>query len=151
MKTKAFKIASIFFVFSAVMAELFCGTFSTVINYWLLDLNNTTEGVVIKSEMKLFNGAYQSVFSYDVEYEYTVDGSSYKSEQVTHGRSDENPYRILKRYPVGKEVTVFYDSSRPDYSVLELTGLSTKTYMQLGSVVFIFFWVFFWIRRKEHE
>jgi hypothetical protein len=151
LKGKAFKTAFTLFVVSAAITEFFCGTFYTVVNYFVVDLENTTEGVVIKSETKWSSGGPISVLTYDIEYEYTIGGMRYKSTRVTHGRSDENPYKILNRYPVSKIVTVYYDSSRPDFSVLEITGLSAKTYRQLGGLAFLFFLAFFWILREERK
>jgi hypothetical protein len=148
---RAFKIAFVVLVISGLIAEFFCETFSTVINYWTVDLDGTTTGVVTKSEKTLSNGGRISVLTYDIEYEYRVDGSRYRSSRVVHGRSDENPYKILDRYPSGKEVIVYYDSARPEFSLLELSGLSAKTYGQLGALIFLFLLVFFWIMREGNN
>lgn len=148
MIAKAFKTAFIVLIISALVTEFFCGTFSTIIDYWLSDLNSATKGVVIKSEKTRSTGGKISVITYDIEYEYMVDRVSYRNSRVTYGRSDENPYKILDRYPVGKEVTVHYDSSRPAYPVLEKKGLGSKTYRQVAAVVFLFFGTFVWIYRR---
>lgn len=151
MKARAFKHAFILLAICSLMMELLSGTFSAIVNYWLADLDGTVEGIVIRSELKRSIGGRLSTRTYDIEYEYKVDGVTYWSTRVTHGISGENPHKIIDRYSVGKIVLVYYDTSRPEFSVLENNGLTAKTYWQLMGLVFLFFLVFFWIRSLNRD
>jgi hypothetical protein len=56
-----------------------------------------------------------------IVYEYEVEGRRHQSHRLTFAR--ESPNRAiaatLARYPVGAEVTVYYDPTRPSEAVLE--------------------------------
>lgn len=56
-----------------------------------------------------------------VEYEYHVGGKQYRGKRITIGEktSGYEIEEILDRYPVGTEVTVYYDPADPQKAVLE--------------------------------
>ncbi len=79
------------------------------------------KGKVLTSRVSRREGSY----SVRLEYEYAVDGVQYTSDRikfgatVTVGSGKEEANAITERYPVGSEVTVYYDPHKPSRSVLE--------------------------------
>ena len=73
-----------------------------------------------------------------VKYTYTVNGRSYTGRRIT--ASDEyqktlsGAKDILKKYPVGGEVSVYYDPADADTSLLEV-GIKKNVYILLGGAV----------------
>lgn len=57
----------------------------------------------------------------EITYEYHVGGRSYRGSRVSIGEDlgNHDVEGRLARYPVGREVSVFYDPSRPQDAVLE--------------------------------
>jgi len=71
----------------------------------------------------------------EVTYTYTVNNTGYDNNTIKFG---ENSYSSSKKadgiagnYPVGKNVTVYYDPEKPDRSVLE-PGVSAGSYIVIG-------------------
>ena len=59
-----------------------------------------------------------------IRYTYEVDGKAYESDQIQLGGSSETSQpgefeRMVKRYPEGKHVKVYYDPSDPATATLE--------------------------------
>lgn len=56
-----------------------------------------------------------------IAYEYTVNGKRYTGERISLGENipETDFERVLNRYPVGAEVTVYYDPANPAQAVLE--------------------------------
>lgn len=67
-------------------------------------------GTVQRSEVTLGGNLYRAV----IEYEYRVDGVSYRGDKIKIGPLLQFNWggparRLVKRYPVGARVTVFVD------------------------------------------
>ena len=62
-------------------------------------------------------------FRFNIKYEYQVNSKSYESSRIGFGfkGSDkkESVDLIVSRYPIGQQVTVYFDKSNPSFSVLE--------------------------------
>ncbi|MFO7883628.1 MAG: DUF3592 domain-containing protein [Desulfobacteraceae bacterium] len=77
-----------------------------------------------------------------VKYRYSVDGKTYTGDCITSSdgfqKTRKEAYKILKKYPVGGEVTVYYSPSDPGYSVLK-TGANKNAFISLfaGAVCFL--------------
>jgi hypothetical protein len=85
-----------------------------------------------------------------VEYSYTVDSKNFVSDRVSYGSVD-SPEEIVKRYPPGKEVLVYYKPGKPEVSVIE-TGFSPYLYAWFAaSVVNLFFWFIFFVFKKNKD
>src|SRR5262245_13927308 len=56
-----------------------------------------------------------------VEYEYKVGDRTYRCSRITIGERTTNSEleEILDRYPVGAQVTVYYDPANPNKALLE--------------------------------
>ena len=74
-----------------------------------------------------------------VEYEYKVDGRTLRCQRITIGEkiAGAELEATLARYPVGAEVTVYYDPARPNTAVLE-RDLSPGMVPGLGCVLLFF-------------
>jgi len=78
-------------------------------------------------------------YSPEITYTYTVNNVSQTNKTIKFG---ENSYSSRKKaegiansYPVGKNVTVYYDPEKPARSVLE-PGVSAGSYIVIGIGVF---------------
>ena len=84
----------------------------------------TVSGRVITSRVEVSGGEYTSVNPF-VVYQYNVYGRDYTNSQIRAGDihvsaySSRDSYNIVDRYPVGIEVTVYYDPEDPQRSALE--------------------------------
>jgi len=90
---------------------------------------STTKGTVHISEIRKWEakpGGTQHQAK--VTYTYRVDGVHYESSQISHSGNPSGikwlASRIVNRYPVGKEVTVYYNPKNPEKAVLELHSFS---------------------------
>ncbi len=109
----------------------------------------TTSGVITASEI-LENKQYRNsntrsdvviYFEPSIRYRYTVSGRSYLSNQVSFGGFNSTDPKeataIVNRYEKGRSVTVYYNPTRPEESVLE-TGTTPLTYIPLGlGIIFL--------------
>jgi hypothetical protein len=102
----------------------------------------TAEGVVSSSEVDHSTDAEGGdSYSPEVTYQYQVDGQNLANNQIKFGENSYSSRRkaeeIAAAYPVGKQVTVYYEPERPDNAVLE-PGVSAGSYIVLGiGVLFI--------------
>ena len=113
----------------------------------------TVTGVVTISELgkQMGNERDESTtYSADISYDYVANDRSYVNGAVSFdGVRSSDPStarRLLKRYPVGKQVTVYYNPADPQEAVLEpgLTGGSWflpsfgALFVGVGIAVFFF-------------
>ena len=101
-----------------------------------------TPGVITASSVERSQSSSSSsssssrpTYSANISYSYSVEGSNYTSGTVSfgqYGSSDSDHAReIVSRYPVNKEVDVFYNPEKPETSVLE-PGVTWSSYLILG-------------------
>lgn len=79
-----------------------------------------TPGVMIQSAVQA--DSHDAGLTLRLRYRYTVDGRQYEASRVRFGteRNDaESLHRRAAQYPLGAQVTVFYDPSSPGRAVLE--------------------------------
>ncbi len=84
----------------------------------------TTQGVIISSDVEEETDKYGKSWRHKIIYEYTLNDKMYKSDQIhfrgyTASKDKTFAYGYVKKYPVGKQVTVFYESNNPLFSSLE--------------------------------
>jgi hypothetical protein len=64
-----------------------------------------------------------------IRYQYQVGGRSYKSNQISYLTNDYSGWKrandLVKQYPKGRKVTVYYDPAKPSESVLKRGGSSS--------------------------
>ncbi len=92
-------------------------------------------------------GSMQKYWMVDVTYEYTVKGIKYIGKELSNSPPMENqdfhiqPSHILTdyliRYPIDKEVDVFYSWNHPDKSYLEIVTNGYKGFLYATIVVCI--------------
>jgi len=107
-----------------------------------------TEGIIQSAQMTQHSGKRHDIYGVKISYTYKVAGIAYSSERVALGElesTEEHAQSILSRYPVGKQVAVFYSTTNPALAVLE-TGVHGQTWVTLivstlflGAVSFILF------------
>jgi hypothetical protein len=112
-------VATIFLIF---VAEDYTGIYSMTAQYYFSNLDSETEGVIVVSEGTNYNTMRSlGPYMYEVEYSYYVQDQSrmYRNNIVKYDIRDKEVDRILENYPLGKKVTVYYDSDSPFWAVLE--------------------------------
>lgn len=78
-------------------------------------------GRIVHSELRL-NSESDHGDSVRIEYEYEAAGARRQGSTVSYAgmaNDRETQQALVARYPVGREVAVFYDPSQPDRAVLE--------------------------------
>ena len=77
------------------------------------------QGIVTSSEVIYHNHSWH----YVVVYEYDILGKTYKSDDVnfaaTGRRLKSDAQALASQYPIGKNVTVYYDPKDPYFAVLD--------------------------------
>ena len=114
---------------AAAYSESNIGTLSTIRNYIVTNLDSVTDGEIVKSKRKIV-GRF-GVEAYDIRYAYTVNSDYYNGSQVNYDARTSRPAEILKKYPLGMEIKVYYDSSKPQYSALEKSSLGFRIYFEV--------------------
>jgi hypothetical protein len=83
------------------------------------------EGKILASSVELVDGEYPS-YTPKIEYQYVVDGRSYRSKKLRVGFWSSSfqgrARRIAAAYRPGDGVTVFYDPAKPSRAVLQPGG-----------------------------
>ena len=110
----------------------------------------TTQGVILSSkvdyqESPKMGKTYEAVIS----YKFTVDGQVHTSSRVAYDSNLSDPAvaeGLVKKYPQGAEVAVYYAPNNPEVSVLE-PGISRGVLMipvfgfvcfSMGMAMFVF-------------
>jgi hypothetical protein len=116
---------------------------------------STTEGIVEKSDTvySRSDNRGRKSRSAEMSYRYSVGDKKYTSSLISHadpkGQLNESVDVILNRYPVGKNVVVFYDATDPTIAVLERGNLWTLApLMAWGSgLLLACFFIIRWVNR----
>ena len=115
----------------------------------------TVTGVVMISELgkQMGNERDESTtYSADISYDYVANDRSYVNGAISFdGVISSDPStarRLLKRYPVGKQVTVYYNPADPQDAVLEPGPTAGSWFLPSfgGSFVVVGIAVFFFLR-----
>ena len=84
----------------------------------------TTAGEVTASRVESSSTSDGTTYAARIEYEFELGGTSYTGDRHSFfsfgTSSSEHANAIVRRYPVGKRVTVYYDPGEPQQSVLEI-------------------------------
>lgn len=94
-----------------------------------------TTGEITYSDVRTSRDEDGTTYHADVEFAYVVDDRRYESDTVSFGQYGSSNRRhaaeIVDRYPVGTQVSVYYDPAVPDTAVLE-PGVTWSSYFVLG-------------------
>lgn len=112
METDLTKIMLVIFTWFAVLytsyaTYMYCGVTPKD--------NPTVKGKIIKSSMT--DATVGRGVDIDISYEYYVDNERFVSNRICCGSSGYE--EAVYKYPVGKQVTVFYRENKPNLSVIE--------------------------------
>jgi len=66
-----------------------------------------------------------------INYAYNVEATVYSSNRIAFGGQPDSPYNLVKAYPQGKEVKVYYHPQDHSMAVLQ-PGLKKGSYFFLG-------------------
>jgi len=95
----------------------------------------STEGVIIASKVESTSTSDGRSYSAEIEFEYDLNGQRYTGDRHSYfsfGTSSQtHSQEIVDRYPVGREVSVYYDPGEPSESVLEVDAASFPSIMIL--------------------
>ncbi len=91
----------------------------------------SVEGVITESEVWQYRFIKygSSIFAPRLRYHYNLAGKAYAGGPVIYGKTG-SPTEILRPYPPGKPITVYYDPRRPEQSALHV-GNGTWDYLAL--------------------
>jgi len=84
----------------------------------------STTGKVITSRVEVSGGEHTSVYP-RIVFEYHVYGKKYTGSQIKAGDihwasyTSRASYDMVDKYPIGSEVTVYYDPENPQQAALE--------------------------------
>ncbi|MCX8124995.1 MAG: DUF3592 domain-containing protein [Spirochaetes bacterium] len=93
------------------------------------------EGVITQSFMDWDRHRQQFA---NIKYTFTVNGEEITGFQISAKDMNKSNEDLLKEYPVGKKVIVYYDPENPENSLLE-PGYSWQSYQALviGIIILI--------------
>ncbi|NQY38401.1 MAG: DUF3592 domain-containing protein [Alteromonadaceae bacterium] len=93
--------------------------------FFLESINfKTTQGRIISSDINYHIGANSAPgYRFKVKYEFKVEQKKYISNSVNFGskvlKDKHRAEEVIRKYPVGKEVIVYYEKDNPGFSTLE--------------------------------
>ncbi len=107
-------------------AEIVCTAFvlagAVLFIYGLVEMNRAGKSRDWPSvKGKVVYMAPDSGSGYDVMYTYDIGGQTFKSNNLdfSHLSNRDDTRRVVRQYPEGKIVDVYYDPNDPEISVLE--------------------------------
>ena len=115
----------------------------------------TTDGTILGSYIATdIHTDGSTLYRAVITFQYTVDGTSYQSSAIKVGQ-DNDVYTsdydgiltAVNNYPVGKNVTVYFNPDEPSIAGLE-AGVDEITYIFIGAgAIFFLIGSVFWINR----
>lgn len=117
-------LMGLFFLISALLIGINISEIKGVLSQGFIEYS-TVSGKIDLSDTRIYGAGANASPGYNIWYNFTVNGVTYRSNLITfdgHVRAKMDEY--LRKYPVGKIVTVYYESDNPKFSVLEPESLS---------------------------
>lgn len=114
------------------------------------------EGRIVSSSTQASRSKRRIYYNYSIEYAFTADGKNYRSNEITfasnHSLDRTFAQIYVDKYPIGKQVTVYYDPHDPSFSVLEPEKKSSAAvglfFMTISALVLVLSGGYFFIRKK---
>jgi hypothetical protein len=108
---------------------------------WPSTTGQITESHVSRSQSTDSDGDTTTSYSARVAYTYQVGGQTYSGHNIAFGfnpsySSETKAQADAARYPVGSQVSVYYDPNKPSDAVLERQVSGSKVGLILG-IIFI--------------
>jgi hypothetical protein len=120
----------------------------------------SVEGVILESKVVTEERQMEKLKKVDayraaISYRYSINGKDYLSKQVQHDPETKTysafADNLVKTFPVGKKVPVFYNPDNPSEAVL-LAGSGFQSYVMIGLGIAMdtagAFLIFFLLRAK---
>lgn len=100
----------------------------------------STEGTVVATNIGRYNDEGTIRFAPEVDYEYRVDGQTYKSSQIRPEvfisfLDEDEAKRFLQEYALGNKVKVFYDPATPSKAVIEPRAAPVLHFVTIMGVI----------------
>ena len=101
---------------------------------------------------------YHTDYSPSVEYQFSVNGSTYTGKRFTFGSNPtersqldvEQEYGTT--YRIGSEIPVYYDPVNPNESVIQKgSGISVYLFVLIGPALLIFGSLALWVQYQEYQ
>ena len=117
----------------------------------------SVQGTVLESrviERKNFStkravATHSTIYEAHILYGYKVGNRSYTSNRICFGPPDEGAGELVKKYPVGKVVRVYYDPNDPGNSVLEPGSKTSGNLILIGLGIGVL--LFFGMDRRRRK
>jgi len=146
---KSLVLAAVVTALAAGMTQHIKRTFSVLVDYVVTNPDSVTEGTVLNS--RTIRVGRWSVLAHEVVFAYKIGDKVYRNDLVNYDLRTSNASELVKKYPAGNTVAVYYDSAKPQYSVLEKGKPGSGVYLQLFTVLCIFpfsYAVSLWLQRN---
>ena len=95
-----------------------------------------TQGEVLESELNESRDDNGKTYAAHVIYRYSLDGGEFESDRIWFGgdystSNRSEMFEVVKKYPIGQAVTVYYSPDDPAEAVL-IPGAYTSSYLLFG-------------------
>jgi hypothetical protein len=95
-----------------------------------------TQGEVLESELNESRDDDGTTYAAHVIYRYSLDGGEFESARIWFGgdystSNRSEMFEVVKKYPIGQAVTVYYSPDDPAEAVL-IPGAYTSSYLLFG-------------------
>jgi len=115
----------------------------------------STHGKIIQSDLKNvrvprggrksrnIDGSVRLVTAYvpDILYEYRANAQAFQSSQIFIGQQFPSSLSVsnefVEKYPVGRDVTVYYNPEKPEFATLERDRLKELLLYLVGGIFYI--------------
>jgi len=108
---------------------------------WPSTVGTVTESTIEESYSRDEDGHRQTHFKPVVKYNYQVVGSTFTGDKIAFGMGSSGNFKsaqqTIANYPIGKQVTVYYNPEKPEEGVLERRAASFKTLLVIGIVFLV--------------
>lgn len=104
-----------------------------------------TQAVIVRSTVN--RGTRGGPDSPWIEFRYHVAGRVFTGDQIDFGQWNYNIPMYLQKYPVGKQILIYYDPLQPKHAVLEKTGSAWANFFSMlliwGAAAILLYFRFF--------
>ena len=118
-----------------LVLELSQHTVRTIAHYLVADLDQSTEGIILRSDVK-GGGKYSAYRS--IVYSYVVDDRTYISSMIDYTQRTYLPKEYVAQYSKGDKIEVLYDSRFPRLSLIEHSDFNFRLIVNMVAAILLF-------------